>query len=394
MSGRRAPRWPRFRTIQARPKDLWALPGQAYRAVVCWTGPSNAGDYKPRLARGRETRPMLYVGRYVGRRDFIALLGGTMAAWPIAARAQPANQLVGVLHGGSGAAFAPFMVAFRRGLEEAGFTEGQNVKIEYRWAENQYDRLPAMATELVQLQPAAIYAGGSVRAAKTATSTIPIVFTTGEDPVKAGLVASLNRPGGNVTGVSLFYVELGAKRLEVLHELVSTGEVIGLLVNPRSPQGVGNNTEAEQQARDTHTAASAMGLQLIVVRASNASEIDEAFTATVQQRAAALIVASDVFLSSRKDQLISLAARHAMPLIYAWPDAVTAGGLLSYGIDLAYSYRQVGGYIGRILRGAKPAELPVLQPTKFSLAINLKTAKALGLDVPTSLLLRADEVIE
>ncbi len=251
-----------------------------------------------------------------------------------------------------------------------------------------------MAAELVQRQPAAIYAGGSVRAAKAATSTIPIVFTTGEDPVKAGLVASLNRPGGNVTGVSLFYVELGAKRLEVLRELVPNAEVIGLLVNPRSPQGLGTNTEAEEQARDAQAAASAMRRQLILVRASSVSEIDEAFAAIVQQRAAALIVASDVFLSSRKDQLIALAARHGMPTIYPWRDAVIAGGLLSYGIDLSDSYRQVGGYIGRILKGAKPAELPVLQPTRFPLAINLRTAKALGLEVPPTLLARADEVIE
>jgi putative tryptophan/tyrosine transport system substrate-binding protein len=328
------------------------------------------------------------------RREFITLLGGAAAAWPLVARAQQVNPLVGVLHGGSAAAFAPFMIAFRWGLEEGGFTEGQNVTIEYRWADNQYDRLPAMAAELVQRQPAAIYAGGSVRAAKAATSTIPIVFTTGEDPVKAGLVASLNRPGGNVTGVSLFYVELGAKRLEVLRELVPTAEVIGLLINPRSPQGLGTNTEAEEQARDAQAAASAMRRQLILVRASSVSEIDEAFAAIVQQRAAALIVASDVFLSSRKDQLIALAARHGMPTIYPWRDAVIAGGLLSYGIDLSDSYRQVGGYIGRILKGAKPAELPVLQPTRFPLAINLRTAKALGLEIPPTLLARADEVIE
>jgi len=330
----------------------------------------------------------------IKRRQFITLLGGA-AAWPVAARAQQsAMPVIGVLHGGSAAAFAPFMVAFRRGLREEGFTEGQNVTIEYRWAENQYDRLPTMAAELVQRQPAAIYAGGSVRAAKAATSTIPIVFTTGEDPVKAGLVASLNRPGGNVTGVSLFYVELGAKRLEVLRELVPNAEVVGLLVNPRSPQGIGTNTEAEEQARDAQAAASAMGRHLILVRASSVSEIDEAFATVVQQRAAALIVASDVFLSTRKDQLIALAARHRMPTIYAWRDAVIAGGLLSYGIDLADSYRQVGGYIGRILKGAKPAELPVLQPTKFPLVINLRTAKALGIEVPPTLLARADEVIE
>jgi putative ABC transport system substrate-binding protein len=235
---------------------------------------------------------------------------------------------------------------------------------------------------------------GSRRPCEAATSTIPIVFTTGEDPVKAGLVASLNRPGGNVTGISLLYVELGAKRLELLRELMPKAEVIGLLVNPRSPQGMGSNTEAEEQARDVGAAASTMGRKLIVVRASGESEIDEAFAAIVRQRAGALIVASDVFLSTRQDQLIALAARHAMPTIYFRPDAVIAGGLLSYGIDLANGWRQAGGYIGRILKGAKPGELPVLQPTKFLLAINLRTAKTLGIEVPPMLLARADEVIE
>jgi putative tryptophan/tyrosine transport system substrate-binding protein len=329
------------------------------------------------------------------RREVLRVLGGAAVTWPLAAHAQqPAMPLVGFLHSGSAAAFVPFLAAFRRGLEEAGFAEGRNVAFEYRWAENQYDRLPAMAAELVRRQPAAIYAGGSVRTAKAATSTIPIVFTTGEDPVKAGLVASLNRPGGNVTGITLFYVELGAKRLELLRELVPKAEVIGLLVNPRSPQGMGNNTEAEEQARDARDAASTMGRQLVVVRASTESEIDDAFAAIMQQHAGALIVASDIFLSTRHDQLIALAARHRMPTIYFRPDAVIAGGLLSYGIDLADSYRQAGGYIGRVLKGAKPGELPVLQPTKFLLAINLRTVKALGLDVPTTLLATADEVIE
>jgi ABC-type uncharacterized transport system substrate-binding protein len=330
----------------------------------------------------------------MNRRAFITLLGGAAAAWPFNTHAQQANPLVGVLHAGSAAAFAPFISALRRGLEETGFTEGQNLAIDYRWAENRYDRLPAMAAELVDRKPAAIYAGGSVRAAKAATSSIPIVFTTGEDPVRAGLVASLNRPGGNVTGVTLFYVELGAKRLEVLREFAPKAQMIGLLVNPRSPQGLGNNTEAEEQARDAEAAASAIGRQIIVVRASSESEIDEAFAALAQRRAEALIVASDVFLSTRHDQLISLAARYAIPTIYPRPDAVTAGGLVSYGIDLAASYRQVGNYIGRILKGAKPAELPVLQPTKFLLTINLRTAKTLGLEVPQTLLVRADEVIE
>jgi putative ABC transport system substrate-binding protein len=326
------------------------------------------------------------------RREFITLLGGA-AAWPMAARGQ-ATPVVGVLHSGSAATFAPFMAAFRRGLQEMGFAEGQNVTIEYRWAENHYDRLPQMAADLVHRQPAAIYAGGSVRVAKAATSIIPIVFTTGEDPVKAGLVASLNRPGGNVTGITLFYVELGAKLLEVLRELEPKAEVIGLLVNPRSPQGIGSNTEAKEYEHNTRAAANGLGRQLFVVHASSEIEIEEAFTALVRQRTAALMVASDIFLSGQKAQLIALAARHAMPTIYPWRDAVSLGGLLSYGIDLVESYRQVGGYIGRILKGAKPAQLPVLQPTKFSLGVNLQAAKALGLEVPSTLLARADEVIE
>jgi ABC-type uncharacterized transport system substrate-binding protein len=329
------------------------------------------------------------------RRDFITLLGGAAATWPLASRAQqPPTPVIGFLHGGSLVAFAPFLAGFHRGLKESGYTEGKNVAIEYRWAENQYDRLPAMAADLVRRQVAVIFAGGSVRAAKAATATIPIVFTTGEDPVKAGLVASLNRPGGNVTGITLFYVEIGAKRLELLRELVPKAELVGLVTNPRSPQGVGSNTEAEEQERDARAAASMMGRQLVVAHASSESEIDEAFSTFVQQRAGALIVASDIFLSTRKNQLIALASRHAIPTIYPWRDAVSAGGLIGYGIDLTDSYRQAGSYTGRILQGAKPGELPVLQPTKFLLAINLKTAKALGLTVPLIMQMTADEVIE
>jgi putative ABC transport system substrate-binding protein len=302
--------------------------------------------------------------------------------------------VVGFLHGGSLAAFAPFLDGFRIGLKESGYTEGKNVTIEYRWAENQYDRLSGMAADLVLRQVTVIFTGGGGRAAKAATATIPIVFTTGEDPVKAGLVASLNRPGGNVTGITLFYVELGAKRLELLRELVPKAELVGLLTNPRSPQGMGRNTEAEEQERDARAAASTMGRQLIVVHASSESEIDEAFSTVVQQHAGALIVASDIFLSTRKDQMIALASRHAIPTIYPWRDAVSAGGLIGYGIDLTDSYRQAGNYVGRILQGAKPGELPVLQPTKFLFAINLKTARSLGLTVPLIMQMTADEVIE
>jgi putative tryptophan/tyrosine transport system substrate-binding protein len=331
----------------------------------------------------------------IRRRAVLSLLGGA-AVWPNAAGAQqqPMIPVIGFLHGGSLSAFAAFLDGFHRGLKESGYTEGKNVAIEYRWAENQYDRLPGMAADLVSRQVTVIFAGGSVRAAKSATAMIPIVFTTGEDPVKAGLVASLNRPGGNVTGITLFYVEIGAKRLELLHELVPKAELVGLLTNPTSPQGVGSNTEAEEQERDARAAASIMGRQLVVAHASSESEIDEAFSTFVQQRAGALIVASDIFLSTRKNQLIALASRHAIPTIYPWRDAVSANGLIGYGIDLTDSYRQAGSYIGRILQGAKPGELPVLQPTKFLLAINLKTAKALGIDVPATLLARADEVIE
>jgi putative ABC transport system substrate-binding protein len=328
------------------------------------------------------------------RRQFIMLLAGAVA-WPLAARAQQsAMPVIGFLHGGSLAAYTPHLDGFRLGLKESSYTEGKNVAIEYRWAENQYDRLPGMAADLVRRQVAVIFAGGSVRAAKAATATIPIVFTTGEDPVKAGLVASLNRPGGNVTGITLFLVELGAKRLELLRELAPKAELIGLLTNPRSPQGVGSNTEAEEQERDARAAASIMGRQLVVVHASSESEIDEAFSTVVQQRAGALMVASDIFLTTRKNQLIALASRHAIPTIYPWHDAVSAGGLIGYGIDLTDSYRQAGSYVGRILQGAKPGELPVLQPTKFLLTINLKTAKALGLTVPLIMQMTANEVIE
>jgi putative ABC transport system substrate-binding protein len=331
----------------------------------------------------------------VKRREFITLLGGAAAAWPLAARAQqPVMPVIGFLHGGSRAGFAPFISGFHLGLRESGFVEGQNVTIDYRWAENQYDRLPGMAAELVGRQVAVIFAGGSVLSAKTATATIPIVFTTGEDPVKAGLVASLNRPGGNVTGVTLFYVELGAKRVELLRELVPKASTIGFLMNPKSAQGVGRSTEAEQQETDVRSAASSTRQQIITVHASTESDIEQAFATLAQQHSGALIVASDIFLSTRRDQLVALSARHAIPTIYPWRDAVTAGGLMSYGINLSESYRHAGSYVGRILKGAKIAELPVVQPTTFPLAINLKTAKALGLEVPSTLLARADKVIE
>jgi putative ABC transport system substrate-binding protein len=327
----------------------------------------------------------------VRRRDFIAVLGSTALVGPLGARAQqPRMPVIGFLHGGSPAGFAPFMGGFHLGLKELGFVEGQNVSIEYRWAENQYDRLPGLAADLVRRQVTVIFAGGSVRAAKAATTSIPIV----EDPVRAGLVASLNRPGGNVTGVTLFYVELGAKRVELLREVVPKAELIGLLLNPTSPQGLGSSTEAEDQERDVRAALSAINRTPIVVHASTANEIDRAFATLVEQRIKALIVASDIFLSTRRDQLVALAARHETPTIYPWRDAVAVGGLISYGVVLSDSYRQGGLYVGRILKGAKPADLPVLQPTKFALAMNIKTAKSLGLTIPLTLQAAADEVIE
>jgi putative ABC transport system substrate-binding protein len=328
------------------------------------------------------------------RREFITLLGGAVA-WPFAARAQQAViPVIGFLHGGSRAGFVPFMSGFHTGLEESGFAEGQNVAIEYRWAENQYDRLPGMAAELVGRHVSVIFAGGSVLAAKSATATIPIVFTTGEDPVKAGLVASLNRPGGNVTGVTLFYVELGAKRVELLREVVPGASAIGFLANRKSAQGIGSSTEAEQQETDVRAAASDARQEVITVHASTESDIEEAFATLVHQRVGALIVASDIFLSTRRDQLVALSTRHGIPTIYPWRDAVIAGGLMSYGVVLSESYRHAGSYVGRILKGAKAAELPVVQPTKFALAVNLKTAKALGINLPQTLMVAADEVIE
>jgi putative ABC transport system substrate-binding protein len=323
------------------------------------------------------------------RRDFITLLGSA-AAWPLAARAQQSRMsLIGFLHFGSPALFAYQAAAFDQGLKETGYVERQNVAIEYRWAEGSYDRLPALATDLVSRNVDIITAIGPpcASAAKHATSTIPIVFTTGSDPVGDGLVASLARPGGNLTGVSILAVELVPKRLELLSELVPQARTFALLVNP-------NNGYTEPMIRDVQRAAGAKGVQLKILNASTESEIDAAFADLANLQVDALVIGDDPFFVARQNQLVALASRCAVPTAYQFREIVAAGGLVSYGPSLAAAIRQAGIYAGKIVKGAKPAELPVVQPTKFELVINLKTAKALGLDVPPTLLARADEVIE
>src|SRR5262245_27519085 len=323
------------------------------------------------------------------RRVFIALLGGT-AAWPLAVDAQqPAMPVVGFFDAGS--SDAPIGAAFRKGLNEAGYFEGQNVTVEYHWLEGQFDRLPALMADLVRRRVAVIATpAGNLAAleAKAATTAIPIVFGVSEDPVKLGLVASLARPGGNLTGINFFSTEYAAKRLSLLHELVPKAVRIAVLVNPA------NTPAAESAQRDIPEAARAIGLQIQVLKASTRSEIEAAFPILVRDRADALYVAADVFFTSRRIQFVTLAAHHRIPASYASREAVEAGGLMSYTADRANMFRQVGAYTGQILKGAKPADLPVLQSTKFEFVINLQTAKALGLDVPPTLLARADEVIE
>jgi len=327
----------------------------------------------------------------IARRKFITLISGVAAAWPLAARAQqPAMPVIGFLSGASPAGFASFVAAFRQGLNEAGYVEGQNIAIEYRWAEGHYDRLPALVADLVRRRVAAIVASGGdppVQAARAATATIPIIFTGSDNPVKFGLVASLNRPGGNITGLSLFTSELEVKRLVLLRELAPKASLIAMLVNP-------NNPSAEPDTRDVITAASAVGQRLKILHASSEQEIDGAFDAFSQERPDALLVGHDPFFFTRRDQLVALAARHAVAAIYEVRDFVTAGGLISYGSRIADNYRLAALYVSRILKGEKPADLPVMQPTKFELVINLKTAKTLGLTVPQTLAVAADEVIE
>jgi putative ABC transport system substrate-binding protein len=326
------------------------------------------------------------------RREFIAVLGATAmpALWPRAARAQAAVPVVGFLNSASPAAWANYVAGFRAGLKETGFVEGQNVVIEFRWAEGHYDRLPGMAADLVRRKVAVLVStGGSptIHAAKAATTTIPIVFTIGSDPVRLGLVASLNRPGGNITGVNLFVSQMESKRLGLLRALVPKAELIAVLMNP-------NNPPAATQLRDVQEAARAIGQQIHILHASTASELDAAFATAVQLRAGAMLVAADPFLNSQRDQIVALAARHAIPAIYEQREHALAGGLMSYGTSLSDGYRQAGIYAGRILKGEKPADLPVVQSTKFEFVVNLKAAKALGLDVPPALSAQADEIIE
>jgi putative ABC transport system substrate-binding protein len=324
------------------------------------------------------------------RREFIVFVGGAAAAWPLAARAQqPAMPVIGFLNSASPEGYAPFVAAFRQGLREAGYVEGQNATIEYRWAEGQYDQLPALAADLVRRNVAVIAATSTpaARAAKAATPTVPIVFTTADDPVKLGLVASLNRPGGNVTGVSSLLVDLGSKQVGLLRELVPGIPAIAALMNANFPG-------TERQLRDVEAAARALGLQLTVLRASSEREIDAAFATMVEKGSGALLLGVDPFFAARRDQIVALAARHAIPAIYPVREFAVAGGLMSYGSDFADSYRQAGIYTGRIVRGEKPADLPVQRSTKFEFVINFKTAKALGLTVPNSMQLLADELIE
>jgi putative ABC transport system substrate-binding protein len=323
------------------------------------------------------------------RREFIVGLAGA-AAWPLVVRAQQSPPpVIGFLVAARPETYAPIVAAVRQGLSEAGYVEGRNLAIEYRWGEDDYDRLPALAADLVRRQVAVIIAFGPppAKAAKAATAIIPIVFATGGDPVKDGLVASISRPGGNATGVTSLTPALGAKRLELMHELVPKATAIGMLVNP-------NNPISKSQFQDLQETAHAIGQQFIVLNASTEHDLDMAFSTLLERGCGGLVVSGDPFFTAQRERIVALAARHAVPTIYQWREFAIAGGLVSYGPSLTDAYRRAGVYAGRILKGDKPADLPVGQPTRFEMVLNLKTAKTLGLEVPTSILLRADEVIE
>jgi putative tryptophan/tyrosine transport system substrate-binding protein len=325
------------------------------------------------------------------RREFIALVGSAAATSPLATFAQqPAMPVVGFLHVGSPIPMTPQVDGFRKGLAETGYVMPQNLVIEYRWAEGHYDRLPALAADLVQRRVKVFVAGGgpqSALAAKAATSEIPILFVTGDDPLKYGIVASLNRPGGNITGAVFFNTALVAKRLELVRQLLPTADRIAMLVNP-------NSIESEGEAKDLQAAAQAVRQQITVLKAGNASELDAVFADLAQMRTNAVLVGADPFFVTRRDQLAALAARYAVPTIYPQREFVAAGGLASYGTSVADAYQEIGRYAGRILKGEKAGDLPVVQPTEFEFVINLKTAKALGIQIPDRLLSLADEVIE
>jgi putative ABC transport system substrate-binding protein len=325
------------------------------------------------------------------RRQFITLLGGAAAAWPLAARAQqPAMPVIGFLNAGSPATFSELVAAFHRGLNEAGYVEGQNVLIEYRWAEGRYDRLPALAADLVNRRVAAIASTGGpvvVEAAAAATTTVPIVFLGSDVALKTGVITSLNRPSGNVTGVAMSTSALLSKCLQFLSELVPKEAPIGVLVNPNTPSTI-------EDTKDIQTAARQIGRQILILAADKETEIDTAFAALADQRAAGLVVQGDILYTNRRNDFIALAARYSIPAIYMWSEFTAAGGLIASGNSLAEGYRQVGTYTARILQGAKPTDLPVMQPTRFRLTINLRTANTLGLTIPPTLLILADEVLE
>jgi putative ABC transport system substrate-binding protein len=324
------------------------------------------------------------------RRDLIALIGGVAVTWPFAARGEQPLPVVGFINAASAKNYPQQLAAFLKGLSETGYVVGQNVTIEYRWAEGQNDRLPAMVADLVRRQVAVIAATTTPAAiaAKEANTAIPIVFETGSDPIRLGLVASLSRPGGTVTGVTNLNYEIAPKRLQLLHELIPSASVIGLLTNPTNP------ALAETATKEVQAAARALGLEVHVLNASTDRDIDDAFSKLIQMRAGGLVIGPDTFFNSRIEQLAALSLHHSVPTIYEWREFAVAGGLVSYGSAIAYSYRLAGNYVGRVLKGDKPSDLPVQQATRFEMFINLKTAKALGINVPNILIGRADELIE